>query len=50
VALSQEIARLRDENVGLWRANADLVVERNATDDLLGTAIDLIHQYGIAVE
>jgi hypothetical protein len=43
---SAESQRLRDEITQLWRANAELRVERDVTDLLLGEAIALLHQVG----
>jgi hypothetical protein len=41
----QQCRELQAENCELWRANEELVIERDATDALLGQALDLLNEH-----
>ena len=42
---SDESRALREENEQLWQANVALCAERDATDELLARAIDLLREH-----
>ena len=48
--LRRQVAQLETENTELWHANADLALERDTADQLLGQAFDPIYQYGLSIE
>ena len=42
--LHDKVHNLEEEIERLWTANGELVLERNATDELLGAAIDILRK------